>query len=100
MLIEHSAPRCLVLDYEVEVFQKTAIAATHVADALRLLAKRAIKDLGNDLIHFLEISLVRATAAPYIHPSVDQEFDTGLVQARNAGIAKQEGVHDSEGGQI
>src|ERR1700691_1276819 len=89
MFVEHGTTGGVVLDREVQVFQETAVAASHIADALRLLVHWAIEDLDNDLIDFLEIGLVSPTAAPHVHSPIDHEFDTVVVEARGSRIAEQ-----------
>ena len=88
MLIEHGAASGVVLDGEVQMLQKTAVAASHVADALRLLVDRAVEDLDDDLVDFLEVGFVSAAAAPHVHAAVDHEFDSVVVETRSSRIAK------------
>ena len=96
MLVQHRAPSGVVLHHEIEMLQKGAVAAAHVANALRLLLQRPVENFHDDLIHFLEIRFVRAAAAPDIHAAIDQQLDAGFIHARNARISEQQSAHDVE----
>src|SRR5437867_2206285 len=80
------------------MFEQAAVAATHITDALRLLAQRPVEDVDDDLINFPEIRLVRAAAGPDIHAAIDQQLNAALIKTRNPGIAKQERAQDAAAG--
>ena len=90
MLVQDGASSGSILDREVQMFKQATVTASHVADAFRLLVDRAVEDFHDDFVHFLEIRVVSAAAAPYVHSAVDQELDAGLVDARDPRIAEQE----------
>src|SRR5277367_2797175 len=93
MLVEHLAALGLVLHRGVQMFEKTPVAAAHIADSPRLLMQRAVENFDDDLVHLLEIRAMCPSAAPDIHATVDQQLHPTLIHPRDTGIAEQQSAH-------
>ncbi len=71
------------------MLEQRAVPATHIADAFRLLFERPVENLHDNFVHFFEIRIVSAPAAPNVHPAIDEQFGAGLIDPGNAGVPEK-----------
>src|SRR2546428_9623959 len=84
--------------------QQRAVAASHVADAARLLRNGTIEDFDDDLVELLEVRDVRSAAAPDVHGAVDHRFEAARIDARDSRVTeeqrRQDGKHRASTGEL
>jgi hypothetical protein len=100
VLGQYATPGGVLPDDTVKMFQKTPVPATHLTDALGLLIRGAIENFHQDLVDLSEIRLVRATASRHVHPPIDQQLDTAVVQTWNPRVSKEQGANHRESGRV
>src|ERR1700730_1131247 len=94
MFVQDAAPNGAILHHRIQMFQKGAISAAHVADTLGLLFERAVEDFNDNLVNFFEIRFVCASASPDVHAAVYVQLDASGIHSRNPGITEEQGAHD------
>ena len=100
MLVEHLSPSRPRLHHRIQMFQKCAVAAAHIANSFWLACDRPVKNFDNNFIHFLEICPVSPAAPPHIHSPIHQQLDAAFVHPRNARISEEQSADQVEQGHI
>src|ERR1700686_4949551 len=100
MPVEYLSPSRPRLHYKIQMLQKCAIAAAHIANPMRLPRDRPVENLYYDFIHFLEICPVGPAASPHIHSPVHQQLDATFVHPLNARVSKEQSTNHIEQGHI
>ena len=94
------AARGARLHHVVQVLEKRAVTASHIANTQWLPRDRTIENLDDDLIHFPEIRRMRAAAAPNIHSAIHQQLDAILIHSRKPRVSKKKRAQHVEHRQV